>query len=133
MEVILIVLISLCLVIFILFAWWFLLTILSDEPEDATVGYTKEDKKIIWNVNRPPFLYNRPVLAYFVSVSPVFYWVGSVFGGALVYVKTKSFLYAILSTAGFLIIGREVLKPIIIALVRSRVREYKKKQKRNIV
>ena len=99
METILIFFIIAFLCLYAIFALWQITIICSPAPENGKF-HTQIEVEINWRINRPPILYYGflPVL---VENNLLFYWIASILGLILVYLKTSSFLYTFLAVIFF--------------------------------
>jgi hypothetical protein len=120
MEIILICCIIFLLILFVILTLW-QMTIVCEPPPENGKSHSKIELEINWNSNRPPMLYYG-VLPILVQGSIIFYWIASILGVILFYIKTYSFLYSFIAACIFFVstfISIKILKLIALIWVRK--------------
>ena len=120
METILIFFIILFFCIHAILALWQITIVCSPAPENGRF-HTKIELEVNWRINRPPILYYGflPVL---VENNLIFYWIASILGTILVYLKTSSLLSTSLAAFFFFIgafLSLRILKTIALIWARK--------------
>ena len=122
METIIVSFILLLLLIYVFFVWLWIRTVFGPGPADG-VCHTTSEIQANWAINRPPLLYG-PILSSLVLSHDAFFFVASILGGVLIYLKTKSIGCALLALVGLLIIVRIGLKKSILILMRPGLKKH---------
>ncbi len=99
METIFISLIIAFFCIYAIFALWQITIVCSPAPENGRF-HTQIELEVNWRINRPPILYYG-FLPFLVENNLLFYWIASILGIILVYLKTSSFLSTLLAAFFF--------------------------------
>ena len=120
METILIFFTILFFCIYAILALWQITLVCSPAPENGRF-HTKIELEVNWRINRPPILYYGflPVL---VENNLIFYWIASILGTILVYLKTSSLLSTSLAAFFFFIgafLSLRILKTIALIWARK--------------
>ena len=120
METILISFIIAFLCMFAIFALWQITIVCSPAPENGRF-HTQIELEVNWRINRPPILYYGflPVL---VENDLLLYWIASILGIILVYLKTFSLLSTFLAAFFFFagaFVSLRILKSIALIWIRK--------------
>jgi hypothetical protein len=120
METILISFIITFFCIYAIFALWQITIVCSPAPENGRF-HTQIELEVNWRINRPPILYYGflPVL---VENNLLFYWIASILGTILVYLKTSSLLSTFLAAIFFFVgafVSLRILKAIALIWARK--------------
>ena len=95
METILLAFVIALLCIYAIFAFWQIRIICGPEPENCK-SHTQNELEVNWKINRHPILYYG-ILPVMVGNNLLFYWIASILGIILVYIKTSSLLSTVLA------------------------------------
>jgi hypothetical protein len=120
METILLSFIIAFLIIYAILTLW-QMTIVCEPPPENGKSHSKIELEINWRLNRPPILYHG-FLPLLVEGSIIFYWIASILGVILVYLKTSSVLFAFLAACFFFVgtfVSIKILKSIALIWTRK--------------
>jgi hypothetical protein len=120
METILLSFIIAFLIIYAILTLWQMTIVCESAPENGRL-HTKVELEVNWKINRPPILYYG-FLPLLVEGSIIFYWIASILGVILVYLKTSSLLSAFLAVCFFLVgtfVSIKILKSIALIWTRK--------------
>jgi len=121
MDTILLFLIFACLFMYVIFALWQITIVCGPTPENGSF-HTQIELEVNWNTNRPPILFSLPWLSFLVGNNFLFYWVASILGIILVYLKTSSLLSMFFAALLFFIgafVSLRILKLIVLIRIKK--------------